>query len=135
MVPGRFIRPPFCNFCFLSLENADSLTFWRWRCQFIQRPYLFLFFCGLLHFTFGGDFFVTCDSFFRELPSRLFSFRSLPGRNMGGGRGSMEPRVLLWYHIEVDQTDEVRNTSTRAARARDPPSRDVFYSDAKRFRE
>lgn len=31
---------------------------------------------------------------------------------MGGGGGSLDPRVLLWYHIEVDQADEVRHAST-----------------------
>jgi len=27
---------------------------------------------------------------------------------MGGARDSVDPRVLLWYHIDVDQSDEVR---------------------------
>ena len=34
---------------------------------------------------------------------------------MGGGRGSMEARILLWYHIEVDQNDQVRTHAQRAA--------------------
>ena len=50
---------------------------------------------------------------------------------MGGGRGSMEARILLWYHIEVDQNDQVRAHAQRANKHGhhrfSPVTKNVFF--------